>query len=76
MTDETRIFYWEKFYSDNLKSQVEKKGEAYIEWNSIKSEVIKQVNYLRSHYKMKVEWFEKYDGCFSLFIKPKTEQYQ
>lgn len=69
MTRETEEFYWEQFYDNNLKKQIEEKGEAYIEWLTSKSSLVKQNNYLRNKYKLQIIWYEKYEGCYGLYFR-------
>ena len=66
------VYYWDKFYNDNVKGQIEEKGEAYIEWLISKSSLVKQMNYLRTKYNLDIVHFPKegnpYKTC--IFIKP------
>jgi hypothetical protein len=67
------MYYWDKFHDDNIKNQLEEKGEAYLEWTISKSSLVKQLNYLRSKYKLKIVHFPKESNpdCICIFIKPK-----
>jgi hypothetical protein len=71
-TEEIDIVYWERFYENNVKGQIEEKGEAYIEWLTCKNSLVKQLNYLRFKYKLKITWFEKEcnKDWTCIFIKP------
>lgn len=59
MNEEVQQYNWDKFYNDSVKPQLEKKGEAYIEWLISKNDLVKQINYLRSKYKLKIVHFPK-----------------
>jgi hypothetical protein len=69
---ELNEFYWNQFYENNIKPQIEKKGEAYVEWLMAKSGVVKQVNYLRAKHDLSVVWFQKPESdWWCLYAKPR-----